>query len=82
MFSGGSKGNIGKLRVKIIAIPNIVFQSFITTVPKHITNELEKKYRRLFCGKTLILIKHETLCNDYKTWRLKNVGIPKKIIVL
>ena len=39
---------------KTIAISKIVFQSFITTVPKLIINELEK-YRRLFCGKTSLL---------------------------
>ena len=40
--------------LKTIAISKIVFQSFITTVPKLIINELEK-YRRLFCGKTSLL---------------------------
>ena len=34
-----------------------------------------------FCGKTLLL-KHETLFNDYKAVRLKNVDIPNKIIAL
>ena len=38
-----------------IAISKIVFRSFITTVPKHIINELLKKYRRLFYRKTLLL---------------------------
>ena len=32
----------GKIIFKTIAISTIVFQSFILTVPKHITNELEK----------------------------------------
>ena len=27
-------------------------------------------------------IKHETLCNDYKTGGLKNANIPNKIIAL
>ena len=39
----------GKIVIfKTVAISKIVFQSFITTVPKHSVNELEKKYRRLF----------------------------------
>ena len=33
---------------KRIAISKFVFQAFITTVPKHIANELKKKYKRLF----------------------------------
>ena len=40
--------------IKTIAISKIVFQSFITTAPKHIVNEL-KKYERLFSGITLLL---------------------------
>ena len=39
---------------KTIAISKIVFQAFITTVPKHIVNEL-KKYKKLFFGIILLL---------------------------
>ena len=58
---------------KTIAISKIVFQAFITTVPKHIFNELKKI-------QNAPKIKHETLCNDYKAGRLKYVNIPSKII--
>ena len=44
---------------KTKAIPKIVFQSFIRTVPKHITSELEKKNKNktksFFSGETLLL---------------------------
>ena len=39
---------------RTIAISKIVFQVFITTVPKHIVNEL-KKYKKLFFGIILLL---------------------------
>ena len=39
---------------RTIGISNIVFQAFITTVLKHIVNEL-KKYKRLFFGIILFL---------------------------
>ena len=39
---------------RTIEISNIVFQAFITTVLKHIVNEL-KKYKRLFFGIILFL---------------------------
>ena len=53
----------GKIVVfKTITISEIVFQSFIITVPKHC--------ERTFWKNSTPKIKHETLCNDYKT-RLK-----------
>ena len=48
---------------KTVAISKIVSQSFITTVPKHIINELEKIEAFLWKNSTP-KIKHETLCND------------------
>ena len=45
----------GKIVIfRTIVISNIVFQAFITTVLKHIVNEL-KKYKRLFFGIILLL---------------------------
>ena len=45
----------GKIVIfKTIAISKIVFQEFITTVPKHIFIEL-KKYKMLFFGIILLL---------------------------
>ena len=39
----------GKIVIfKTTAISKFVFQAFITTVPKHIVNELKKKYKWLF----------------------------------
>ena len=45
----------GKIVIfKTIAISKIVFQAFITTVPKHIVNEL-KKIQKAFFGIVLLL---------------------------
>ena len=45
----------GKIVIfRTIVISNIVFKAFITTVLKHIVNEL-KKYKRLFFGIILLL---------------------------
>ena len=85
----------GKIVIfKTIALSKIVFQSFITTMPKYVVNKLEKMHKAFLwnnstpkikhetlcndCNK----IKHETLCNDYKAGGLKNVNIPNKIIAL
>ena len=39
----------GKIVIfKTIAISKIVFQAFITTVPKHIVNELKKNTKSFF----------------------------------
>ena len=72
----------GKVLFKTIEISKIVFQSFITTVPKHIINELEKIQKAFLWKNSTPKIKHETLCNDYKAGGLKNVDIPNKIIAL
>ena len=66
---------------KTIAISKIVFKSFITTVPKHIINELEKIQKAFLWKNSTAQIKYETLCNNYKAGGLKNVDIPNKIIV-
>ena len=65
---------------KTKAISKIVFQSFITTVPKYVVNELEKIQKAFLWNNSTPKIKHETLCNDYKAGGLKNVFIPRKII--
>ena len=64
---------------KTIAISKIVFQAFITTVPKHIFHELKKIQKAFFWNNSSSEIKHETLCHDYKAVGLKNVDIPQKI---
>ena len=71
----------GKIVIfKTIAISKIVFQAFITTVPKHIVNELKKIQKAFFWNNSSPKIKHETLCNDHRAGGLKNVDIPSKII--
>ena len=71
----------GKIVIfKTIAISKIVFQSFMTTVPKHIINELEKIQKAFLWKNSAPKKKHETLCKDYKTGGPKNVDIPNKII--
>ena len=72
----------GKIIFKTIAISTIIFQSFILTVPKHITNELEKIQVFFLWKNSIPKIKCETLCNDYKAGGLKNINIPNKIIAL
>ena len=73
----------GKIVIfKTIAISKIVFQAFITTVPKYIVNELKKIQNAFFCNNSSPKKKHETFCNDYKAGGLKNIDIPNKIIAL
>ena len=74
----------GKIVIfKTIAILKIVFQAFITTVPKHILKELKKIQNAFFfLNNSFSKIKHETICNDYKAGGLKNVDILSKIIAL
>ena len=73
----------GKIVIfKTIAISKIVFQAFITTVPKHILNELKKIQNAFLGNDSSPKIKHENLCNNYKAGGLKNVDIPSKIIAL
>ena len=67
---------------KTIAISKIVFQAFITTVPKYIVNELKKIENAFFCNNSSPRKKHETYCNDYKAGGLKNIDITNKIIAL
>ena len=72
----------GKILIfKIITISKISFQAFVTTVPKHIVNELRRIQKAFFWNNSSPKIKHETLCNDYKAGWLKNV-IPNKVIAL
>ena len=80
---GKLKGKEGKIVIsKTTAISKIVSQSFIKTVPKHITNGLEKIQKAFQWKNSISMIKHETLCNDYKDGGLKNVDIFNKIIAL
>ena len=67
---------------KTIVILKIVFQSFITTVPKHVVNELKKIQNTFLWNNSTPKIKHKTLCNGYKAGGLKNLNIPNKIIAL
>ena len=49
----------GKIVVfRKIALSKIVFQSFITTVPKHIINELEKMQKAFLWKNSIAKIKH------------------------
>ena len=73
----------GKIVVfKTIAISRIVFQSFITTVPEYVVNELEKIQKTLWWNNSNPKINHATLCNNDKVVRFKNVDIPNKIVTL
>ena len=74
----------GKIVIfKTITISKFVFQAFITTVPKHIVNEHQKKVQTaFFLNNSSPNIKHKILCRDSKAGGLKNVDIPNKIIAL
>ena len=73
----------GKIVIfKTIGISKIVFPSFITTVPKHIINDLEKIQKAFLWKTSTPKIKDETIYNDYKAGGLTNVDIPNKIIAL
>ena len=67
---------------KTLAISKTVFQSLITSVPRHIVNELEKIQKSFLWKNSFPKIKHETLCNDNKGGGLKNIDILSKIISL
>ena len=54
------EGKIVIFKTKVIS--KIVFQTFITTVPKHITNELKKIQKAFFWNNSSAKIKQETLC--------------------
>ena len=73
----------GKIVIfKTIAISKIVFQAFITTVPKHIANEFKNIQKAFLWNNSSSKTKHETLCNDYKARGLKNIDIPSRTIAL
>ena len=65
-----------------LAISKIVFQSLVTPIPRHITNELEKVQKAFLWKHSSFKIKPETICNDYKGGGLKNIDILNRIINL
>ena len=64
---------------KTIAISKIVFQSVITTVPKHVINELEKIQKAFLWKNSTPKMKHETLYIDYKAGELKMLIFQTKL---
>ena len=58
------------------------FQSLITTLPRHIVDELEKIQKTFLWKHSYPKIKHETLCNDCKGGGLKNIDILNESISL
>ena len=64
----------GKIVIfKTLAISKTVFQSLISTVPRHIINELQRIQKAFLLKNSSPEIKHETLYNDYKGGGLKNI---------
>ena len=49
---------------------------------KNVVNKLEKIQKTFLWNNSTPKMKHETLCNGYKTEELKNVGIANKIMSL
>ena len=73
----------GKILIfKTLALSKIIFQAFVTPIPICVVTELEKIQKSFLWENLTSKIKHDTLCNDYKYGRLKNVDIRKKIISL
>ena len=73
----------GKMVIfKALAISKIVFQSLITSISRHIVNELEQIQKAFLWKNSSPKIKYETLCNDYKGGGLKNINTLSKIISL
>ena len=64
----------GKIVIfKTLAISKTVFQSLISTVPRHITNELQRIQKVFLWKNSSPEIKRETLYNEYKGGGLKNI---------
>ena len=57
----------GKIVIfKTKEISKIVFQSFITTAPKYVVNELDQIQNAFLWNNSIAKIKHKTLCSGYK----------------
>ena len=73
----------GKILIfRTLALLRIIFQAIVTPIPIYIVTELEKIQKCFLWENSTLKIKYDTLCNDYKNGRLKNVGIRKKNISL
>ena len=69
----------GKILIfKTLALSKIIFQAFVTPIPIYVVTEREKIQKSFLWENSTSKIKHDTLCNDYKYGRLKNVDIRKK----
>ena len=70
----------GKILIfKTLALSKIIFQAFVTSIPIYIVTELEKIQESFLWKNSTSKIRHDTLCNDYKDGRLKNVDVRKKL---
>jgi hypothetical protein len=64
---------------KTLAISQIVFTAYLSSVPDFIINELKKIQNDFLWNGKRAKIKHETLCNTYETGGLQSGDIDLKI---
>ena len=63
---------------KSLAISKIVHLASLTIVPKNIIEELNEMQKKFLWSNKKCIIKHGTLCNDYKNQGLKHLDIKLK----
>ena len=63
---------------KSFAISKIVYLALLTIVSKHIIKELNEIQKKCLWSNKKRIIKHGTLCNNYKNGGLKNVDVKLK----
>ena len=74
---------IGRISVfKILALSKILYISSMKTVPKFITEKLDKLQKSFVWKSKKPKIKHSTLIRDYSEGGLKEVDIKSKIVAL
>ena len=67
---------------KTLAISKIVFLALLTKIPYQVVKELERIQKSFLWKDSILKIKHETICKDYKDGGLKNVDLSCKIVSL
>ena len=74
---------IGRISVfKILALSKILYISSMKTIPKFITEKLDKLQKSFVWKSKKSKIKHSTLIRDYSEEGLKEVDIKSKIVAL
>ena len=70
----------GKIIIfKILALSKFVSLAQALPIPNEITTTIQQIQREFLWNSSNVIIKHETICNDFQNEGLKNVNIPSKI---